>query len=58
MKYQNIDNKTRQSFIDLVESREVTLQEAAERFKIKLSTSKAILKTFKEEGRIGKKKSR
>jgi len=39
-------------------SHEVTIKEAAKEFGIKFSTSKAILQTFKREGRIGKKKSR
>lgn len=39
-------------------SREVTIKEAAREFGIKFSTSKAILQTFKREGRIGKKKTR
>ena len=39
-------------------SREVTIKEAAKEFGIKFSTSKAILQTYKREGRIGKKKTR
>ena len=57
-KYNNIDIKTREKFIELVESKQCTIQEAAEKYNIKLSTSKAILKTYREHGRIGKKKTR
>jgi len=47
----------REKFIKRVISREVTIKEAAKEFGIKFSTSKAILQTFKREGRIGKKKN-
>jgi len=39
-------------------SRGVTIKDAAKEFGIKFSTSKAILQTFKKEGRTGKKKTR
>lgn len=45
-------------FIKRVLSRQCTIKEAALEFKIKFSTAKAILQTFKREGRIGKKKTR
>ena len=48
----------REKFIKRVVSREVTIKEAAKEFGIKFSTSKAILQTYKREGRIGKKKTR
>lgn len=48
----------REKFIKRVISREVTIKEAAKEFGIKFSTSKAILQTYKREGRIGKKKTR
>jgi transposase len=38
--------------------RKATIKEAAEEFGIKFSTSKAILSTFRKEGRVGKKKTR
>jgi len=46
------------AFIKKVLSKQATIKEAAEEFGIKFSTSKAILQTFKKEGRIGKKKFR
>ncbi|KRX03504.1 hypothetical protein PPERSA_02883 [Pseudocohnilembus persalinus] len=57
-KYSVISIEVRQKFIDRVLSKEVTIKEAAKEFGIKFSTSKAILQTYKKEGRIGKKKTR
>lgn len=57
-KYSVINQEIREKFINRVLSREVTIKEAAREFGIKFSTSKAILQTFKREGRIGKKKTR
>lgn len=57
-KYSVITQEVREKFIKRVISREVTIKEAAREFGIKFSTSKAILQTFKREGRIGKKKTR
>jgi len=57
-KYSVITQEVREKFIKRVISREVTIKEAAKEFGIKFSTSKAILQTFKREGRIGKKKTR
>lgn len=57
-KYSVISQEVREKFIQRVISREVTIKEAAREFGIKFSTSKAILQTFKREGRIGKKKTR
>ncbi|EGR33207.1 hypothetical protein IMG5_059200, partial [Ichthyophthirius multifiliis] len=39
-------------------SKQVTIKEAAQEFGLKFSTSKAILQTFRKEGRIGKKQKR
>jgi len=36
----------------------ITIKEATEEFGLKFSTGKAILQTYKKEGRIGKKKQR
>ena len=57
-KYSVITQEVREKFIKRVISREVTIKEAAKEFGIKFSTSKAILQTYKREGRIGKKKTR
>jgi len=48
----------REKFIEKVLSKQVTIKEAAREFGLKFSTAKAILQTFKKEGRIGKKKTR
>ncbi|KAM3138381.1 hypothetical protein pb186bvf_009467 [Paramecium bursaria] len=58
MKYDIITPETRKQFIDLVISKQCTIKQAASMAGIKFSTSKAILKTFRKEGRIGKKTQR
>jgi hypothetical protein len=57
-KYSVIPQAVREKFIKRVLSKEVTIKEAAKEFGLKFSTSKAILQTYKKEGRIGKKKNR
>lgn len=57
-KYQVISQEVREKFIQKVISKQVTIKEAAREFGLKFSTSKAILQTYKKEGRIGKKKTR
>ena len=57
-KYSIISEEIREKFIKRVMSRGVTIKDAAKEFGIKFSTSKAILQTFKKEGRTGKKKTR
>ena len=57
-KYQVINQDLREKFINRVMSRETTIKQAALEFGIKFSTSKAILQTYKKEGRIGKKQTR
>jgi len=57
-KYSVISQAVREKFIKRVLSKEVTIKEAAKEFGLKFSTSKAILQTYKKEGRIGKKKNR
>jgi transposase len=57
-KYDNIAPAMRMAFIKKVLSKQSTIKEAAEEFGIKFSTSKAILQTFRREGRVGKKKFR
>lgn len=39
-------------------SKESTIKEAAKEFGVNFSTAKAILQTYRKEGRIGKKKTR
>jgi transposase len=39
-------------------SKEATIKEAAKEFGVNFSTAKAILQTYRKEGRIGKKKTR
>jgi len=57
-KYSMISQQVREKFINKVLSKVCTIKEAAKEFGLKLSTSKAILQTYKKEGRIGKKKNR
>ena len=56
-KYSIISEEIREKFIKRVMSRGVTIKDAAKEFGIKFSTSKAILQTFKKEGRNPKKNS-
>lgn len=53
-----ITQEVREKFIERVLSRQVTIKAAAKEFGIKFSTSKAILQTYKREGRTCKKKTR
>eukprot|EP01017_Pseudomicrothorax_dubius_P002744 TRINITY_DN1020_c0_g1_i1.p1 TRINITY_DN1020_c0_g1~~TRINITY_DN1020_c0_g1_i1.p1 ORF type:complete len:263 (-),score=75.07 TRINITY_DN1020_c0_g1_i1:485-1273(-) len=57
-KYSIIPQDRRQEFIRLVLSKTTSIKEAAEQSGIKFSTAKAILQTYRREGRIGKKKTR
>ncbi|CAK93652.1 unnamed protein product (macronuclear) [Paramecium tetraurelia] len=57
-KYAVITPAVRMAFIKRVQSRQSTIKQAAQEFGIKFSTSKAILQTYKREGRVGKKKTR
>jgi transposase len=57
-KYAIITPTTRMAFIKRVLSKQATIKEAAQEFGIKFSTSKAILQTFRREGRVGKKRFR
>ncbi|KAM3137402.1 hypothetical protein pb186bvf_010582 [Paramecium bursaria] len=58
MKYQSIPNDIRTAFIKRVQEKACTIRQAAKEFGLKFSTSKAILQTYRKEGRIGKKKNR
>ncbi|CAK93858.1 unnamed protein product (macronuclear) [Paramecium tetraurelia] len=57
-KYSIITPAVRIAFIKRVQSKQSTIKQAAQEFGIKFSTSKAILQTYKREGRVGKKKTR
>ena len=57
-KYAIINKDLREKFIQRVLSKQISIKEAAEECGIKFSTSKAILQTFRREGRVGKKKTR
>ncbi|CAD8211146.1 unnamed protein product [Paramecium pentaurelia] len=57
-KYAVITPTVRMAFIKRVQSKQSTIKQAAQEFGIKFSTSKAILQTYRREGRIGKKKTR
>ncbi|KRX03492.1 WD40-repeat-containing domain [Pseudocohnilembus persalinus] len=57
-RYSVITQEVREKFIERVLSRQVTIKAAAKEFGIKFSTSKAILQTYKREGRTCKKKTR
>jgi transposase-like protein len=53
-KYQRIDKETRLKLIDLVLNGGFSVKKAAEKLKLKFSTSKAVVKLYKEEGRLFK----
>ncbi|CAD8200659.1 unnamed protein product [Paramecium octaurelia] len=57
-KYAVITPAVRMAFIKRVQSKQSTIKQAAQEFGIKFSTSKAILQTYRREGRVGKKKTR
>ncbi|CAD8115418.1 unnamed protein product [Paramecium sonneborni] len=57
-KYAVITPAVRMAFIKKVQSKQSTIKQAAQEFGIKFSTSKAILQTYRREGRVGKKKTR
>eukprot|EP01017_Pseudomicrothorax_dubius_P046238 TRINITY_DN8111_c0_g1_i8.p1 TRINITY_DN8111_c0_g1~~TRINITY_DN8111_c0_g1_i8.p1 ORF type:complete len:282 (-),score=26.99 TRINITY_DN8111_c0_g1_i8:200-1045(-) len=57
-KYSVISDDARRKFIDRVQKDNLSIRKAAKEMGLKFSTAKAILKTFKSEGRIGKKKFR
>ncbi|KAM3137012.1 hypothetical protein pb186bvf_010925 [Paramecium bursaria] len=57
-KYAVIPPNIRMAFIKRVQSKQATIKEASREFGIKFSTSKAILQTYRKEGRVGKKKTR
>ncbi|CAD8119366.1 unnamed protein product [Paramecium sonneborni] len=57
-KYAIIDQDVRIQLLRRILSKESTIKEAAKEFGINFSTAKAILQTYRKEGRVGKKKTR
>ncbi|CAK59761.1 unnamed protein product (macronuclear) [Paramecium tetraurelia] len=57
-KYSVITDEKRNFLIKQVLEEGVSVKQAAQTSEIKLSTAKAILKTYKTQGRVGKKKER
>ncbi|CAK60433.1 unnamed protein product (macronuclear) [Paramecium tetraurelia] len=57
-KYAVIDQSKRVLLLKKILSKESTIKEAAKEFGVNFSTAKAILQTYRKEGRIGKKKTR
>ncbi|CAD8105071.1 unnamed protein product [Paramecium sonneborni] len=57
-KYAIIDQNVRIQLLRRILSKQTTIKEAAKEFGINFSTAKAILQTYRKEGRIGKKKTR
>ncbi|KAM3135019.1 hypothetical protein pb186bvf_012843 [Paramecium bursaria] len=57
-RYAVIDQNVRVSLLRRILSKEATIKEAAREFGLNFSTAKAILQTYRKEGRIGKKKNR
>ncbi|CAD8054560.1 unnamed protein product [Paramecium sonneborni] len=56
--YAVIDQSQRVLLLKKILSKESTIKEAAKEFGVNFSTAKAILQTYRKEGRIGKKKTR
>ncbi|CAD8089829.1 unnamed protein product [Paramecium primaurelia] len=57
-KYAIIDQSVRIQLLRRILSKQSTIKEAAQEFGINFSTAKAILQTYRKEGRVGKKKTR
>lgn len=57
-KYSVISQDAREKLLDLVLKKRMRIKEAAKLCNLKFSTSKAILATYRKEGRVGKKKTR
>ena len=58
MKYKKISQELREEIIDKIINKGESLKAVADEVKINVSTCKAIVRVFQEEGRIGKKKNR
>ncbi|CAD8121724.1 unnamed protein product [Paramecium sonneborni] len=57
-KYAIIDQSIRIKLLRRIISKQATIKDAAKEFGVNFSTAKAILQTYRKEGRIGKKKTR
>ncbi|CAD8111599.1 unnamed protein product [Paramecium sonneborni] len=57
-KYAIIDQSIRVKLLHRILSKQSTIKDAAKEFGVNFSTAKAILQTYRKEGRIGKKKTR
>ncbi|CAD8198499.1 unnamed protein product [Paramecium octaurelia] len=57
-KYAIINQSVRVQLLCRILSKQSTIKEAAQEFGINFSTAKAILQTYRKEGRVGKKKTR
>ncbi|CAK59181.1 unnamed protein product (macronuclear) [Paramecium tetraurelia] len=57
-KYAIINQSVRVQLLRRILSKQSTIKEAAQEFGINFSTAKAILQTYRKEGRVGKKKTR
>ncbi|CAD8195813.1 unnamed protein product [Paramecium octaurelia] len=57
-KYAIIDQSIRIQLLRRILSKQATIKDAAKEFGVNFSTAKAILQTYRKEGRIGKKKTR
>ncbi|CAD8179193.1 unnamed protein product [Paramecium pentaurelia] len=57
-KYAIIDQSIRIQLLRRIISKQATIKDAAKEFGVNFSTAKAILQTYRKEGRIGKKKTR
>ena len=58
IKYQKVLDEVKYKFIDEVLKKSGTIKSAAEKFDINFSTAKAILHTYRKEGRVGRKVKR
>lgn len=56
--YKRISEETRLAIIDRILDQGQSLKEVASAMNVNVSTCKAIIKVFQEEGRIGKKQKR
>ena len=58
IKYNKVADEIKYKFISEVIKRSGTIKSAAEKYEINFSTAKAILHTYRKEGRIGRKSKR
>lgn len=55
LKYQSIPDEVKNRFVEEVLRQHGTIKSAAEKFELNFSTAKAILHTYRKEGRVGRK---